>query len=169
MKKILGLAALVLTMGCASTPTVGKLYNKPVYTLNLENGGGVFLDKKPLNNILQVYDRQNREIPLCLYGRQMGENFYITDTSIPVIGQSTDDFATWDLATCTDRRDFIGMVHNHPTGYCGHSRTDYISLLRHEKIRVSIVACDINSETRTGHMEALAKRNETPGILPSER
>lgn len=103
VKKALGLGAIVLYTGCATTnvtPNYVSFADQP---------------KSSINYLQSTAGRMGLEWSLCGYGEEKADTVFVNKTIMPVIGSFTQN--TVAFMPCDDylgREEYLGMIHNHP-------------------------------------------------------
>lgn len=94
-------------------------------------------------NLLNVYDSVEKETPFCLHGVETeNDEYVITRLQTPRMISSTEHSATLDNTNCANQSDYLGMIHNHPSGICVPSEIDIYRFMNDEDTLVEVIACN---------------------------
>ena len=116
----------LLLAGCATTTSTIEIQDNPMIN-------NVYFTPKVVNSFFNIYGDQKREIPLCLEGLRVADNYIVHTTKIPFIVNSDEVSSTYNASSCYTP-EYLGMVHNHPTGPCRPSDVD-LKRFREDDIR----------------------------------
>ena len=92
-----------------------------------------------------VYNGQQREIPMCQFGFEQDGVRFVTEVKLPYITESTDSMASFNMSAC-DSPFYLGLVHNHPSGYCGPGEMDLDRFINDERASIETIICGIDTE-----------------------
>lgn len=108
----------------------------------------VHTNKTVGNRLAYMYAGLERELSFCLHGRSLGSNIWVDDLTIPTYASSQENSVRMNLSGCMARPDFLGIVHNHPSGSCYPSIVDVQEIVRN-KYDLGMVVCDSNIDEDT--------------------
>jgi len=157
MKKLVNIIAL--TLGCLQansgivTPRVDDAYGLQAEKLP------VWFSPKVLNNMVFLYDGLPFEFPLCALGDRVDSLYHVHDVSIPVLTERSDSSASFIPISCLSP-EYLGMIHNHPTGWCGMSLADTKRFRDDSFARLEMVVCEANIERDTLRIYTMVKNDK---------
>lgn len=99
-----------------------------------------------LNNILMVYGGQSREIPMCQFGIEQNGLRIVTELKLPYISESNDSSAFFYSGPC-ESPFYLGMLHNHPRGFCSPGDMDIDRFINDEQATIETIVCGVDMET----------------------
>jgi len=113
------------------------------FTSVLTAGDREVLFRKGLKETLRhAYKSQNSEFPFCLHGRNEGDTLFVESLMVPDVKMSGGSFGSFDNANCSlSPLEYLGVVHNHPTGMCYPSDIDFNRFRSSTFAVLEVVAC----------------------------
>lgn len=118
----------------------------------------------PFNNIFMVYEGQDREIPLCQFGFEQRGVRFVTGLKIPYIIESTDSMAQFNISPCNSPF-YLGIIHNHPKGYCSPGELDLDRFINDERASIETIVCDVDMGTGAVTMNHTLKEDLPDSII----
>jgi len=118
----------------------------------------------PLNNILTIYDGQDREIPMCQMGYEQNGVRVVTNLILPYVFESTDSMASFNITPC-DFPNYLGIIHNHPSEFCIPGEMDMDRFVNDERASIETIVCGTNIENGAVTMSQTIKEDLSDLII----
>ena len=113
----------------------------------------VFIDYAAINKLAFIYDGLNRELALCMYGREEDNNFFIDELRFPKHFLSEQSQVSYLREGCHSKKGYLGSIHNHPSGSCAMSFRDFLTFNSDSQALLEGIVCEAqrkNNRLRMG-------------------
>ena len=122
---------ILLGEGSVTVPSIGR---------DVVMRSGVY------ETLQHAYKNQDTEFPFCLHGSSVDNKVKVEALRVPDVTLSHDSFGSFNNVSCALSPDYLGMIHNHPTGACFPSSIDFGRFNESTYATLEVVACRKDSE-----------------------